>query len=100
MVKIPQTLLNVISDINAEEILTHDSKESLQSWLCAWHEAVKRELCDFANNHALYEQGGTDMLNEVQDKLTSDYYGKLDEESLTVAQVINYLEKQKEGRTV
>ena len=47
-IKIPATLLNLLSDINAAEIKSHIyDDESLKSWLCSWHEAVKNELYDF-----------------------------------------------------
>ena len=49
-IKIPATLLNLLSDINAAEIKSHIyDDESLKSWLCSWHEAVKNELYDFYN---------------------------------------------------
>lgn len=49
-IKIPATLLNLLSDINASEIKSHIyDDESLKSWLCSWHEAVKNELYDFYN---------------------------------------------------
>ena len=47
-IKIKETLLNLLSDINAAEIKSHIyDDESLKSWLCSWHEAVKNELYDF-----------------------------------------------------
>lgn len=47
-IKIPATLLNLLSDINAAEIKSHIyDDERLKSWLCSWHEAVKNELYDF-----------------------------------------------------
>ena len=49
-IKIPATLLNLLSDINAAEIKSHIyDDESLKSWLCSWREAVKNELYDFYN---------------------------------------------------
>ena len=47
-IKIKETLLNLLSDINAAEIKSHIyDDESLKSWLYSWHEAVKNELYDF-----------------------------------------------------
>ena len=47
-IKIPATLLNLLSDINVAEIKSHIyDDESLKSWLCSWHEVVRNELCDF-----------------------------------------------------
>ena len=47
-IKIPATLLNLLSDVNAAEIKSHIyDDEILKSWLCSWHEAVKNELYDF-----------------------------------------------------
>ena len=69
-IKIPATLLNLLSDINAAEIKSHIyDDESLKSWLCSWHEAVKNELYDFydkaiddfikaADKHCGYYAGG------------------------------------------
>ena len=49
-IKIPATLLNLLSDINAAEIKSHIyDDESLKSWLYSWREAVKNELYDFYN---------------------------------------------------
>ena len=49
-IKIPATLLNLLSDVNAAEIKSHIyDDESLKSWLCSWHESVKNELYDFYN---------------------------------------------------
>ena len=47
-IKIPATLLNILSDINVAEIKSHIyDDESLKSWLCYWHEAVRNELYNF-----------------------------------------------------
>ena len=47
-IKIPATLLNILSDINVAEIKSHIyDDESLKSWLYSWHESVRNELCDF-----------------------------------------------------
>ena len=47
-IKIKETLLNLLSDINAAEIKSHIyDDEILKSWLYSWHEAVKNELYDF-----------------------------------------------------
>lgn len=47
-IKIPATLLNLLSDVNVAEIKSHIyDDESLKSWLCSWREAVKNELYDF-----------------------------------------------------
>lgn len=62
-IKIPQSLLNIIADVNIEEINSHIyTNERMINWLCTWHEEVKRELYDFANNHELYKQGQADLL--------------------------------------
>ena len=49
-IKIPATLLNLLSDVNAAEIKSHIyDDESLKSRLYSWREAVKNELYDFYN---------------------------------------------------
>ena len=47
-IKIPATLLNLLSDVNVAEIKSHIyDDESLESWLYSWYEAVRNELYDF-----------------------------------------------------
>ena len=47
-IKIPATLLNLLSDINVAEIKSHIyDDESLKNWLYSWHESVRNELYDF-----------------------------------------------------
>ena len=47
-IKVPATLLNLLSDVNAAEIKSHIyDDESLKSWLYSWRESVKNELYDF-----------------------------------------------------
>ena len=47
-IKIKETLLNLLSDINVAEIKSHIyDDEGLKSWLYSWYEAVRNELCDF-----------------------------------------------------
>lgn len=53
---IPQCLLNTLSDINENEILSHVENNTLHQWLCAWHEEMKRELYDFSNNREKMEK--------------------------------------------
>ena len=61
-IKIPATLLNLLSDINAAEIKSHIyDDESLKSWLCSWHEAVKNELYNF------YDKAIDDVMNMLND---------------------------------
>lgn len=65
-IKIPQELLNVIADINFDEIQSQSySPSHFRNWLCAWHERIKTELYDFANNHELYSQGRADKYQEI-----------------------------------
>ena len=76
-IKIPQELLNVIADINFDEIQSQSySPSHFRNWLCAWHEKIKTELYDFANNHELYRQGRADAIEEVI-KLYEEFQPKL-----------------------
>ena len=61
-IKIPATLLNLLSDINAAEIKSHIyDDESLESWSYSWYEAVKNELYDF------YDKAIDDVMNMLND---------------------------------
>ena len=71
-VKIPKGLIDILDDINSVEIKSHDTDEELINWLTAWHAEVNRELNDFANNHALYEQGRADVETELLESKDSD----------------------------
>ena len=64
-VKIPKALTDILSDMNFNEIKGHDTDEELINWLSVWDTEVKRELDDFANNHALYEQGKADTKSDI-----------------------------------
>ena len=47
-IKVPVTLLNLLSDVNASEIKSHIyDDERLKSWLYSWREAVKMNYTIF-----------------------------------------------------
>ena len=69
-IKIPATLLNILSDVNAAEIKSHIyDDESLKSWLYSWREAVRSELYDF------YDKAIDDFIKSV-DKQCGYYTGE------------------------
>ena len=87
-IKIPETLLNLLSDINAAEIKSHIyDDESLKSWLCSWHEAVKNELYDFYNK----------AIDDVMNMLNDIEFGGGTKETLACANAtLNYIKKEVE----
>ena len=85
-IKIPATLLNLLSDINAAEIKSHIyDDESLKSWLCSWHEAVKNELYDF------YDKAIDDVMNMLND---IEFGGGTKETLACANATLNYIKKE------
>ena len=87
-IKIPATLLNILSDINVAEIKSHIyDDESLKSWLCSWHEAVKNELYDFYNK----------AIDDVMNMLNDIEFGGGTKETLACANAtLNYIKEEVE----
>ena len=85
-IKIPATLLNLLSDINVAEIKSHIyDDESLKSWLCSWHEAVKNELYDFYNK----------AIDDVMNMLNDIEFGGGTKETLACANAtLNYIKEE------
>ena len=85
-IKIPATLLNLLSDINAAEIKSHIyDDESLKSWLCSWHEAVKNELYNF------YDKAIDDVMNMLND---IEFGGGTKETLACANATLNYIKKE------
>ena len=85
-IKIPETLLNLLSDINAAEIKSHIyDDESLKSWLCSWHEAVRNELYDF------YNKAIDDVMNMLNDL---EFCGGTKETLACANATLNYIKKE------
>ena len=85
-IKIPATLLNLLSDINASEIKSHIyDDESLKSWLCSWHEAVKNELYDF------YDKAIDDVMNMLND---IEFGGGTKETLACANATLNYIKEE------
>lgn len=85
-IKIPATLLNLLSDINAAEIKSHIyDDESLKSWLCSWHEAVKNELYDF------YDKAIDDVMNMLND---IEFGGGTKETLACANATLNYIKEE------
>ena len=85
-IKIPATLLNLLSYINAAEIKSHIyDDESLKSWLCSWHEAVKNELYDF------YDKAIDDVMNMLND---IEFGGGTKETLACANATLNYIKEE------
>ena len=85
-IKIPATLLNLLSDINAAEIKSHIyDDESLKSWLYSWYEAVRNELYDF------YDKAIDDVMNMLND---IEFGGGTKETLACANATLNYIKKE------
>ena len=87
-IKVPATLLNLLSDINVAEIKSHlYDDESLKSWLYSWHEAVKNELYDF------YDKAIDDVMNMLND---IEFGGGTKETLACANATLNYIKEEVE----
>ena len=85
-IKIPATLLNLLSDINASEIKSHIyDDESLKSWLYSWYEAVRNELYDF------YDKAIDDVMNMLND---IEFGGGTKETLACANATLNYIKEE------
>ena len=85
-IKIPATLLNLLSDINSAEIKSHIyDDESLKSWLCSWHEVVKNELYNF------YDKAIDDVMNMLND---IEFGGGTKETLACANATLNYIKEE------
>ena len=85
-IKIPATLLNILSDINVAEIKSHIyDDESLKNWLYSWHEAVRNELYYF------YDKAIDDVMNMLND---IEFGGGTKETLACANATLNYIKEE------